>query len=924
MKNELDGKIIYINPNQVEQGTFQKHGLRAIDRKPNDYLRMVSRTFSAFRETPTNSTVVSYINGFNITHYLKSVDEVIDYVPVDVEYDLFYINKGICIIDNQLIDMHDDALFYFDKLHFLRNTKYAIVIEYDYIEQYRDEIATYRFYRYEDLRFPRQDDLNVVDCKFKDVSLDGIHSTIEFSGRPGLIIATFFVDNTGTIVRSYDEQDGTRLPGIDPQYLSKLYMQNYKLLFENFAKQAKSVYSSMELTQSNFINVDQTKIGQDLRSGDMCYFNADSGKYERSIASRQKFAKVIGLYLNEYNEGNHLIIFGGMITIDPQKYNLNNDHTLNTLQPGKHYYLQDNCSLFDDTQPAMTIENYTLSDSSGQISTRFYPNSVRVGYATACNQIIINIDHSVEIGTGNLLALFGNFEEYKREYDANNLVIDSNNTINDNNFKINHYSERNNYIDLRLGTNHYNNVLSFVNTFYTINPKSFIQAVYKVLSYRLQNLNIELIEQHISTETYELGDFNATQQEDIILKLQEYSGVYDIRNLLSAIITKYEATINTLNVQHTSFNEQYYINRLSIINKRLLVDRYELGDSPSVTENFENYLKSDNNNTVGNYSTQIANVVSDINGLMDTNETLINTFKSRTEELNQLRSELYITRHLKQNVDKLIKYHEDELNYNLDTIDTLQMRIIEMQNIIEESGKMIITSESLRLDIFMMNEYQRNVFNYTYITDRLRRRLYYVPIYNNDLTKAVTDKENVDNHPESTITQQLAAAEEVNRIQTLINHNNAMINQYTLEYNRIRTEVFGIAPIIQGDVNFDDGDRSNQRLQEYRYGCDTDDMYNGLSDNVITTCDYASQGVITLDYKTVNYEKIVTLSGTVSNINNLYVTHNNVDYPIDVYEHTWEFKTPELEVGSYILTIHGLDSEGKIVFRTAGFQVLEK
>ncbi|MFA7127689.1 MAG: hypothetical protein WC136_00805 [Sphaerochaeta sp.] len=924
MKTEQNGKIVYINPNQVEQGTFQKHGLRAIDRKPNDYLRMVSRTFSAFRETPTNSTVVSYVNGFNITHYLKNVDEVIDYIPTETSYDLFYINKGICIIDNQLIDMHEDTLFYFDKSHFLRNTKYAIVIEYDYIEQYRDEIATYRFYKYNDLRFPRQDDLNVVDCKFQDVSLDGIHSTVEFSGRPGLVIATFFVDDTGTIVRSYNEQDGTRLPGIDPQYLSKLFMQNYKLLFENFAKQAKSVYSSMELTQSNFINVDQSKIGQNLRSGDMCYYNEDSKCYERSIASRQKFAKVVGLYLNEYSEGNHLIIFGGMITIDPQKYNLSNDHTLNTLQPGKHYYLRDDCSLFDDTQPAMTIENYTLSDSSGQISTRFYPNSVRVGYATACNQILINIDHSVEIGTGNLLALFGNFDEYKREYDANNLVIDSNNTIDNNNFKINHYIERNNYIDSRLGVNHYNNVLNFVNTFYTVNPKAFIQAVYKVLSYRLQNLNIELIEQHISTETYELGKFSATQQEDIILKLQEYSGVYDIRNLLSAIITKYEATINTSTVQNTSFNEQYYINRLSIINKRLLVDRYELGDSPSVTENFENYLMNDNNNTVGNYSTQIANVISDINGLMTTNEELISTFKTRTEELNQLRSERHIIIHLKQNVDKLIAYHENELSYNLDIIDTLQMQIVEMQNIIQESSKMIITSESLRLDIFMMNEYQRNVFNYTYITDRLRRRLYYVPIYNNDLTKAVTNKENVDNHPESTIVQQLAAAEEVNRIQTLINHNNAMINQYTLEYNRIRTEVFGIDPIIQGDVNFDDGGRSNQRLQEYRYGCDSDDFYNGLSDNVITTCDYASQGVITLDYKTVNYESIVTLSGTVSNIENLYVTYNNVDYPVDIYEHTWEFKTPELGIGSYILTVHGLDPEGKIVFRTAGFQVLEK
>ena len=842
--------MININPTQVQQGTYQKHGLRPSDREPNDYLRMVSATFSSFRNTPTNDTVVSYINGFEITYNDATAVQTLNYLPTNVQYNIFTINKGVCILDNQLIDIFEDTIFYFTLGDLTPSTKYAIVIEYAYVNQAGDNIAEYKFYHYNDLIFPNANDLSVASCSYVDTTLNGTYSVSDFGGKPGLVIATFSTDINGNVIQSDLSPMGDVLPGIDPQYLSKLYMQNYQLLFEYFGIQALSVFSSMNLTNANFFSINQDMISTDslvgLKSGDMCYFNPDTCKYEKSLASQQKFSKIIGLYLNEYQEGNHLIYTNGFITIDGTKFNLDPTHTLLNMIPGTHYYLEDNGNIFDTAAPVQTIDGYTYIDGSGRITPAFYPGCVRVGYSTATNQIVLDIDHSLEIGTGNLLDLFGNYDEYAAEYDANvnsaklgNSITYLTNQNTDLNTTITTYT---NY----LGVSNAASVIAFCSTNYAASGSEFSTFMYDYINYIFSNgSSADKLSATVNTNvniTYG-GSLDTTS---LLASLKLFNSFYDIKTLIQLSINNLQQSITTYQNNSPEYINASYSAYSAIINNKLIIARLELGDDPTIIENFENPL-IDTTIDPGNYnySSAVASLQSTNTNLINSNNAntgsvlnTVNTVGTLNSYISQLNQYLII-------ITNLITQSQSTISTAQNNISLNNINITNFGTAKTACDALVLTSEILKLDIFLMDEHQRNIFNYTYITDRLRRRLLYVAQMSTDLAQAQTNLQTVNNNAQSTLMDQLAAQQNVTTIQNAIAQNNSLINSYTTEYNIIRTTVFGLAPIAYNDENFDDAGLSDQRIGTYRYGCDTDTSYNGLASNFITPCPCVSSSDLT-------------------------------------------------------------------------------
>jgi len=851
-KISINGVLSNVNPTDNELGAYQKHGLSPTARKPNDYLRMVARTFSTFRNTPSPDTVVSYINGFDI-----SVNEITVpgefVVDPSTSYNIFYVKAGACIIDDQLIDIFEDTYYIFSSTDFVASTKYGIVVEYDYINQQQDNTARIRFITYDSLHFPREDK-NVVVCDYVDTSLSGASSTVTFSGKPGLLIGTFAtdadninVDLNRQIIQSSPAVPGSIVPGIDPQYLSKLYVQNYKLLFEYFGSQSRAIYSSMGMTNANFIAVSRQQLDitgnteTDLRSGDMCYFDDITSKYKRSVASRQKFSQVIGLYLNEVNEGNHLIYTGGFITCDAVKHGLPADHTLVTMTPGAHYFLEDSSSLFDSQNQIRTIDNYILADSSGRISNRFYPSAVMVGVSTACNQIVLNIDHSNEIGAKNLISLIGTFDEYKKEYDANDVVISSDTSIGSLTTANTQLQLEITNINMYLGTDSAGLVNNFVLN-YATEVDNFTYLIFNILTQYFTEFNSKTIYEttinyNETTTALYLSKFTVPQISDIESNISSFKNLRNILNLLnennSDIISLLASKQTTLTSFISNFETTGKDNQRLILEKQLKIARYKLGDVPSSTDDFENYqIISD---VVSNFLTEIAALESEIATIVSEQTALKDSYFSQIQEINKLKSMLAKSDIYVAELSKLIASEDIKLATNQTIIDANLIEIDTLTTARNISSGNILNGDSNKLDIFQMDDYQRMIFNYTYITDRLQKRLILIDTLNTDLLNAQTLYEAVHNNPDANIIEEVSALNEVNRIEVEIQTNRNFITNYTTEYNKIRI-VLGLPAIIEGDINFSDGGKANQQIGTYRYGCDDfETSYGGLATNLITS-----------------------------------------------------------------------------------------
>ena len=484
-----------INPILSTQDNMQTRGLDPSARDPHDYLKMVSKIFNAYKESPYYRSTVSYIYGFNINYtYIDKIDssyslkleDQLKYLDINKKYHMIEIEPGACFLDDQFVEFNKSSVFLFehDETNELSNNILLTEVE-DYINPaYTGQpIKLFKGLKYRiiiDYKWVKQVPAQIARIKFIVDHLDN-EDTIESEGNydsnnyPYLKIGQFRVDDFGNIIRNLpetlsntyiDEQflidnqlvivDNTNSGGnleyhkrgIDPQYLSKLYIDNYKSLFKNIQTQIYTVFNEMRLNQSLFTVIteieeydgnlnkwikrwEDTKIQIGLKSGTFVYLDPIDKTYKPAESSRQKFDKVTGLYLYDKVNNQHIIFFSGLIDLDPDRvlennysmlsnynnrYGLEPKHPLLNLESGQYYFLEDDQSYFDNSILDYNLENYINWNTSGFISTRQYPGAVKVGYAFTRSKFLLNIDHSNEIDWMNAVNLFGNHEKFKTIY----------------------------------------------------------------------------------------------------------------------------------------------------------------------------------------------------------------------------------------------------------------------------------------------------------------------------------------------------------------------------------------------------------------------------------------------------------------------------------------------------------------------------
>jgi len=406
--------MIYIKDDE----DFQKIdviGLEPDDRLPNDYLRMVARIMAAYREAPLEQAVVAYLDGFHITPYENINDDTYE----------FTISGGSCFIDDQFIGFLDKMLIAVPRSDFARGYTYSIVINYEWINITPPTRPTIRFIKY--------------------VNEDSIHP------EQMLEIGRFDVSSIGEFK-------------FHPQDLNGMYLDNFVKLFNNIEA---AILEKMDIFKFQHMLIPDESISPELKSGDIAYFDFMSSTYRPARACTKRFDKAVGLYLKNKESGKHYLVLSGIIKIDPNKYDIDPDRSLLlNLERGTTYYLEDGCT---ETDKYFEFEKYPtrndfpikqghdkiyyvdsetddiyfwdyslqnnydsslniigdyalkspkpiLNETQGKITSRFFPSTVRVGFAVNHDTLFLNLDYSSELNVMNILELIGNSDEFKEHY----------------------------------------------------------------------------------------------------------------------------------------------------------------------------------------------------------------------------------------------------------------------------------------------------------------------------------------------------------------------------------------------------------------------------------------------------------------------------------------------------------------------------
>lgn len=471
-----------LNPTLDLQDTVQTRGLDPNERDPHDYLQMVSKTFSSYKETSLKTSTISYIHGFTIdyeyinktqfTEYLSALD-IATYLDINTRYHIIRINPGACFVDDQFIEIDTPVIFLFEaptetrpitqleditnpsyigqKIKLFKNLKYKVVIEYKWLKQFPVQKARIKIVvdeeTYDSLNYPyltlgvfnTDDNGNIIKSDY-EVFSNTSENIINDMVNDDILVPITLIENNIETLRYYKR-------GIDPQHLSSLYINNFKSLFNNLQTQMYTVFNEAGLSQSNFILISANQKSLELVSGMMVYFDQRDKIFKAAQSSRQKTDRVVGLYLYDSINDQHIIFINGLINLDPDnvlinmnykkitvenedgtesiktftnRYNLTYNHPLVNLEVGNYYYLEDDNRYYTSSLLMYDTETYVEWDTRGYISTRRYPGAVKVGYAFDRTKILLDIDHSNEIDWNNAVELYGNHKLFKDEYLAVN------------------------------------------------------------------------------------------------------------------------------------------------------------------------------------------------------------------------------------------------------------------------------------------------------------------------------------------------------------------------------------------------------------------------------------------------------------------------------------------------------------------------
>ncbi len=958
MTTYIDNGVEYVvNPTPTEQVLYIAKGLAADTRDPADYLRLVARTFSSFKDRVSDMNTTSYINGFEVTYETSTLTELVSGVPTQIPYHTFKINAGAAFINNQFVEFQKNTMFQmpFTDLTYptsLNEFKdYAVIVTYGYIDQYNDADARIRIVAYDDLTFPLRDKDDMSVCSFKDSSLDGTATSVIYN-FPGILIAKFSIQGyDGRLCTTYQENGARKYNQIDNQNLGQLYINNYKLLFKYFGEQASAAFSTAGLTQSTFISIDPNYLDQTVKSGDFVriYQDPDTKRisYKPALASRQKFDQVVGLYLKNISSGHHLIYLNGLVTID-SSFLLEPTHPLNfNLIPGLHYYLENSVSVFTGVTPVVKVGDLSLADNSGRITTKYYNGGVMIGTATACNQLLININHSMEIGVQNLLELFGDTDTFNRELRAQKLFQDAKSDIAENIKNINAFNSKiatyNGFIGSILTTTQLVKVdksTLFPTTDSWELTKNKVEEVYKYIYKAFNNSDggfeglkkVELFSIVTPDSAFSNADFN-----DLRTLLcgtgYTYSGtIYKMKKMLLELQTK----ISEVQVSISNHSVQSYTatDFASYWSNKLLARRLNLNDNPDVIDNFEDYMVQ--TNKVVSYANDITtadNKIDEMKTTIGMTNTKIKAFKNSYQLFqsyyNNINSLLEI-------IDSWITMYQGLITKYQTNVNIYTSTNVALNKVVADAEKNIVTLPPLALDIFHMDEFQRKVFNYTYVSDRLKRALYYVDIIQIEFDKVSLDYTQIYNNtnPDSgiTVNDKILVARKLENVTNKKAKNLALIADYKIEFNNLRAE-FGLPAFTpeQFVYNLDPGDMVDERLGQYKFGQDDHTACtNGLCENWLDECKgiIYDEFAIVANQTDINLGKIINVNTVKNTTLDLFrITDNNA-----INETTGKMITPTFTLtdeatgtiipnSTFKIVIEELSRDKYIVGTYPGYQV---
>jgi len=201
----------------------------------------------------------------------------------------------------------------------------------------------------------------------------------------------------------------------------------------------------------------------------------------------------------------------------------------------------------------------------------------------------------------------------------------------------------------------------------------------------------------------------------------------------------------------------------------------------------------------------IINVIStfkeNITTALDNFNTKKQDFSKKHQDLQIQTIKLFTLRKQKDTLNQvLIKLNQNVEDYNA--------RLIKLNNLITQYKTALGKDLDFNIptkSIFMISNYQRVLYNYTYITNRLKIK------YNE--RKIVKDRIKIAKNARTEVLSKVpvnkALDEQLQYIiasyEALLNEINNEIKTLTDEYNKIRTTYLGLDPIAHDDPNFDDG-----------------------------------------------------------------------------------------------------------------------
>jgi len=569
------------------------------------------------------------------------------------------------------------------------------------------------------------------------------------------------------------------------------------------------------------------------------------GDNERFTQRYQDFYKYYTLIAKlQYLVSQKDSLQGLLSNIENNLNSLNNDLLTSTTNLATAKTAYDN--QFDSYNQAITNYLNNIDTNFSNIKTQLLDQSSKeldtlkeTSYYTLFNDKCTLISNILD----NKITELNNFKDLADSASDNSLSLSINNLIND-------LTKIKNIVTV-LSSIFSNDSIS-IN--YTSNDGSTINQVIYSLNKLLTDLitngatnlnsyksNITSLQNLIKIFISDLNVYKTNYKNDFIntYKLFTNTHIYKntdiILNLSSitfnkAILTTTVSTSNCLSTFPTKDDSNYniYVSEEEISGKTFsgstdeTISNYS-GSNLSFTSNVSSLLSKLNDifKVFNNLNQILQYFYSLSNYYLDKGQNLINNYKD-VEALNNNKDNLYTDLdnlyNSKTNLEKnkinndTLLYYKDHLNQiYLDLNNALTNNITETTNIsaqITETQSLlgeVIDEEKPVKSIFSISNYQRIIYNYSYITQRLKIKYFERSKVQDDIN--IIQNKLVDLYSQPVPNMGLIHDLENLKasFESLLNEINFEIQTMTEEYNRIRTSFLGLDPIADDDPNFDPG-----------------------------------------------------------------------------------------------------------------------